>query len=66
MIVGFACGFCMRCLWRYFVWPVNPTLSMLFASYAVSALVATFIYLFVYKHALKSLHREISNYGQKM
>ena len=59
MIVGFVCGFCIRCLWRYFVWPSNPTLSMLFASYAVSAFVAIVIYLFVYKHALKSLRHEL-------
>lgn len=58
MIVGAICGFGIRCLWRYFVWPLNPSLSMLFACYAVSAFVAIIIYLFVCKSALKNLHRE--------
>lgn len=66
MIVGFACGFCIRCLWRYFVWPSNPTLSMLFASYAVSAFIAIIIYLFVYRHALKSLRRELSHDAEQI
>ncbi len=58
MVVGFVCGFCIRCLWRYFVWPANPTLSMLFASYAVSAFVAIMIYLLVYRFALRKIERE--------
>ena len=59
MIVGFVCGFCIRCLWRYFVWPLNPTLSMLFACFAVSAFIAIVIYLLVYRNALKTLPQEI-------
>lgn len=59
MVVGFICGFCIRCLWRYFVWPLNPTLSTLFACFAVSAFIAIVIYLSVYGNALKSLQREI-------
>lgn len=59
MIVGFVCGFCIRCLWRYFVWPLNPTLSMLFVCFAVSALIAIVIYLLVYRNALKTLPQEI-------
>lgn len=58
MIVGAICGFGIRCLWRFFVWPVNPTLSMLFACFAVSALVAIVIYVFVYRHAMKKLYAE--------
>ena len=58
MVVGFVCGFCIRCLWRYFVWPANQTLSMLFASYAVSAFVAIMIYLLVYRFALRKIEHE--------
>lgn len=58
MVVGFVCGFCIRCLWRYFVWPANQTLSMLFASYAVSAFVAIMIYLLVYRLALRKIEHE--------
>lgn len=58
LIVGAVCGLGIRCFWRYFIWPTNPTLSMLFASYAVSAFVAIIIYLFVYRSALKTIHRE--------
>ena len=58
MIVGFVCGLGIRCFWRYFIWPANPTLSMLFSCYAVSAFVAIIIYLFVYRFALKTIHRE--------
>ena len=58
MIVGAVCGFGIRCLWRYFVWPLNPTLSMLFACYAVSACAAIIVYLLVYRYALKVIRRE--------
>ena len=58
MIVGFVCGLGIRCFWRYFIWPANPTLSMLFACYAVSAFVAIIIYLFVYRFALNTIQRE--------
>ncbi len=55
MVVGAICGFGIRCLWRWLVWPLQPTLSMLFASYAVSAFAAILIYLFVYRSAVKSM-----------
>ena len=55
MVVGFICGFVIRCLWRYFVWPLHMTLSMLFACFAVSAFAAILIYLFVYRSAVKSM-----------
>ena len=59
MVVGAVCGFGVRCLWRYFVWPLNPTLSMLFACYTVSAFIAIVIYVFIYRNALKTLDRDI-------
>jgi Na+-driven multidrug efflux pump len=54
MVVGAICGFGIRCLWCWLVWPLHPTLSMLFACYAISGFVAIAIYLFVYRDALKS------------
>jgi Na+-driven multidrug efflux pump len=53
MVVGFICGFCIRCAWTWFVWPLNPTLSMLFACFAVSAGIASVIYVFVYRGVLR-------------
>lgn len=55
MVVGAICGFGIRCLWCWFVWPLHPTLSMLFACYAISALVAIVIYLFIYRSTMSSL-----------
>lgn len=59
MVVGFICGFGIRCLWRYFVWPLFGTLSMLFACFAVSASAAIVIYLFVYRNAMHSISKEM-------
>lgn len=53
MIVSAICGFGIRSCWVWFVWPLYPTLSMLFSSYAVSALIAIVFYLFIYRSAMK-------------
>ena len=53
MVVGGVCGFGIRCAWAWFVWPLHPTLSMLFASYTVSAFAAVVIYIFVYRSTMK-------------
>ena len=55
MVVGAVCGFGIRTLWRWFVWPLYPTLSTLFASYTVSAAIAIVIYLFVYRRCMTRL-----------
>ncbi len=47
MIVGGICGLGIRGLWAWFIWPLHPTLSMLFLSYPVSAFVAIIIYLLI-------------------
>ena len=60
MVVGAVCGLGVRCLWAWFIWPFNPTLPMLFSSYAISAFFAIIIYLFVYKKAVKSLRQEFT------
>ena len=60
VIAGGICGFGIRCLWRFFVWPKKPTLSALFACFPVSAAAAIIIYLFVYRDALKDLNEDIS------
>jgi len=52
MVVGAVCGFGIRCLWRWMFWPIEPTLSMLFAGYAVSGFFAIVIYLFVYRRTM--------------
>lgn len=53
LIVCAICGFGVRSCWAWFVWPLHPTLSMLFASYTVSALIAIAFYLFMYCNAMK-------------
>ena len=58
MVVGGICGFLIRCLWRWFVWPKSPSLAMLFACYPVSALVAIITYLFIYKTGTAKLFRD--------
>ena len=58
IVVGVICGFCIRAGWRWFAWPLNPTLSMLYACYAISAGIAIAIYFFIYKNALKTLSAE--------
>ena len=60
MVVGAICGFGIRCFWRYFIWPMNPTLAMLFACYTVSAFVAIVIYIFVYRKAINGFQREMT------
>ena len=58
MVVGAICGMGMRCLWAWLVWPLYPTLSMLYSIFAISALVAIAIYTFVYTDAMKKLALE--------
>lgn len=55
LVVGIVCGFGIRCLWRWFVWPLYPTLAVLFACYTVSAFMAIVIYVFIYRDVLKSM-----------
>lgn len=67
MIVGAVCGFGIRAIWANFIWPLNKTLSMLFACYAVSAAVAIVIYLFVYIKAMRVLpERECGISGKEV
>lgn len=53
LIVCAICGFGIRSCWVWFIWPLHQTLSMLFASYAVSALIAIFFYLFIYRNTMR-------------
>lgn len=55
MVVGAICGLGLRVSWATFVWPLHPTLPMLFACYAISAGVAIVIYLIVYLRGIKKL-----------
>ena len=61
LIVCAICGFGIRSGWIWFVWPLHKSLSMLFASYTVSALVAIFCYLFIYKRTIKKYEKDWSN-----
>ena len=58
IVVGVICGFCIRAVWRWLAWPLNPTLAMLYACYAISAGIAIAIYFFIYKNALRTLSAE--------
>ena len=53
LIVCVICGFGIRSLWIWFVWPLHKTLPMLFASYTVSALAAILCYLVIYNITMK-------------
>lgn len=53
MVVGAICGMGMRCLWAWFVWPLYPTLWMLYSIFVISAFVAIIIYIFVYIDAMR-------------
>ena len=64
-VVGAVCGLGIRSIWRFFVWPLNKTLSMLFACYSISATVAIVIYLFVYRGVLKKvIGKSTANVGK--
>ena len=62
MVVGGICGLGIRGAWAWFVWPLCPTLSVLFQSYAVSALAATIIYFVVYHNTMKQLEKSVNEY----
>lgn len=53
LIVCAICGLGVRSCWVWFVWPLHQTLSMLFGSYAVSALIAIVFYVFMYHSTMK-------------
>ena len=58
VLVGFVCGLVFRSLWVYFIWPMNPTLFMLYSSFALSTLLAIGIYTLFYRSAFKSFPKE--------
>jgi len=53
LMVCVICGFGVRSCWAWFVWPLHPTLSMLFASYTVSAFIAIILYVIMYRKAMR-------------
>jgi len=59
MVVGIFCGLGVRCAWTWFVWPYFNTLGMLFVSYTISAALSVICYLFVYRHTIKNLKKEV-------
>jgi Na+-driven multidrug efflux pump len=65
MVVGAVCGLGFRCLWTFFIWPLSPTLPMLYSCFTFSALLAVVIYLFVYRSVLKTFPTEEAALTQK-
>jgi len=61
MVVGAICGFGIRSLWTFFIWPMKRSLGMLFVCYPVSALAAIAIYLVVYRVAARQMETEFSS-----
>ncbi len=57
MVVGAICGLGIRAFWAYVIWPMNPTLPMLYICFPISAAAASLIYLCVYLHARKKWAR---------
>ncbi len=60
MVVSGICGLGLRSLWTFFVFPLAPSLSMLYASYAVSAGVAILCYIFFARGTLRRLKAAFS------
>jgi len=60
MVISGICGLGIRSCWTLFIWPLYPTLSMLYASFTVSAFVATICYIFLYRSTLKQLRKDFS------
>ena len=60
LMVCAICGFGVRSFWTWFVWPLNPTLWMLFGSYAASAFVAIILYVFMYRSTMKKYELELN------
>lgn len=52
-IVCAICGFGIRSSWVWIIWPLHRTISMLFASYTVSALIAILFYLLIYRNTIR-------------
>jgi Na+-driven multidrug efflux pump len=55
MVVSGICGFGVRSAWTFFVYPLAPSLSMLYTSFAVSAGVAIVCYLFIVRGTFRRL-----------
>ena len=53
LVVGIVCGFLIRSVWAWFVWPISKTLPFLFICFPLSTFVGCIIYYFIYKGAMK-------------
>jgi len=60
MYVGAVCGFGIRVFWALLIWPLHPTLPMLYTCFSVSAAIACGIYFAVYRRTVRALKREFS------
>ena len=53
LVVGIVCGFLIRSIWAWFVWPISKTLPFLFICFPLSTFVGCIIYFFIYRSAIK-------------
>jgi len=62
LIVSVICGFGVRCCWIWFVWPLQPTLSVLMSAITVSSVLSATIFVFIYRNALKKMDKKFLTY----
>ena len=62
MVVGAICGLGVRSFWAWVIWPMHPTIAMLFSCYWISAFVAIIIYSGVYRSTMRN-YDLASQYG---
>ena len=55
--VGIICGFLIRALWTWFVWPLEGSISFLFVALPLSTLVAGIIHAVATYRAMKEHRR---------
>ena len=62
LVVGIVCGFLIRSIWAWFVWPISKTLPFLFICFPLSTFVGCIIYYFIYKGAMKKETKNSRNW----
>jgi putative MATE family efflux protein len=53
LVVGITCGFLIRSLWAWLIWPISKTIPFLFICFPMSTAVGCIIYFFIYRNAIK-------------
>ena len=60
LLVGLVCGFIIRGVWAYFVWPMIETIPMLFICFPLSTFIGCVIYSVFYRSAMTEAKRDLS------